>query len=343
MKLKLLVAVALFAVGFGAIGYVLLAPGTAGAATTTYLTATATTTDVTQEAVATGSVAASTSYGLGFGRSPATIASGAAELGCHDRPDVDRGRRQRGHRRPGDRGRRAGDRDQHGRSGPPHHCPGRPRDGRAAAGRRPWPSRPPTIVPQPTRHCPRRRCPSSKRTGRSRRRGAPTRCRCSRRETAVSDAETQYENDQDDDADSSILAQDRRTLRDAKRSLTDDQARQREPARGREGERLECRAGACRRPARPCDGDRPRRRRDHRRRPGGRRHGAADPRGRPGRRRTPRPSLPLLMGPSPAWTSWSAPLHPPATPSSWRRDRCRSPPSSPRPTSWHSRRASRPR
>src|SRR5262245_20058880 len=81
VKLKLLVAVAMFAIGIGAVGYVLFAPSSAGAATTTYLTSTASTTDVTQEAVATGSVAASTSYGLGFGRSPATIASGATSSG----------------------------------------------------------------------------------------------------------------------------------------------------------------------------------------------------------------------------------------------------------------------
>ncbi|MFN8518997.1 MAG: hypothetical protein U0667_06325 [Chloroflexota bacterium] len=54
MKLKLLVAVAMFAIGFGAVGYVLFAPSSAGAATSTYLTATATTTDVTREAVAWG-------------------------------------------------------------------------------------------------------------------------------------------------------------------------------------------------------------------------------------------------------------------------------------------------
>ena len=54
MKRKLLAAVVLLAVGVGATGYVLFAPTAGAAATTQYLTATATTGDVTQEAVATG-------------------------------------------------------------------------------------------------------------------------------------------------------------------------------------------------------------------------------------------------------------------------------------------------
>ncbi len=50
MKRKLLAAVVLLAVGVGATGYVLFAPTAGAAATTQYLTATATTGDVTQQA-----------------------------------------------------------------------------------------------------------------------------------------------------------------------------------------------------------------------------------------------------------------------------------------------------
>ena len=82
MKRKLLAAVVLLAIGVSAIGYVLYAPTTgASAATSRYLTSTARTTDVTQAAVATGSVAAAATYGLGFGRDAALIPSGATSSG----------------------------------------------------------------------------------------------------------------------------------------------------------------------------------------------------------------------------------------------------------------------
>jgi RND family efflux transporter MFP subunit len=82
MKRKLLAAVVLLAVGVGATAYVLFAPTAGAAATTRYLTATATTGDVTKEASATGSVSASSTWGLGFGRAAALIASGATSSGA---------------------------------------------------------------------------------------------------------------------------------------------------------------------------------------------------------------------------------------------------------------------
>ncbi len=82
MKRKLLAAVVLLAIGVSAIGYVLYAPTSgASAATSRYLTSTARTTDVTQAAVATGSVAAAATYGLGFGRDAALVPSGATSSG----------------------------------------------------------------------------------------------------------------------------------------------------------------------------------------------------------------------------------------------------------------------
>ncbi len=82
MKRKLLAAVVLLAVGVGATGYVLFAPSTGAAATTRYLTATAKTGDVTKEASATGSVSASSTWGLGFGRAAALVAAGATSSGA---------------------------------------------------------------------------------------------------------------------------------------------------------------------------------------------------------------------------------------------------------------------
>ena len=66
MKRKLLAAVVLLAVGVGATGYVLFAPTAGAAAATQYLTSTATTGDVTKQASATGTVSASSTWGLGL-------------------------------------------------------------------------------------------------------------------------------------------------------------------------------------------------------------------------------------------------------------------------------------
>ena len=81
MKRKLLLAVALLAVGIGTVGYVLFEPATGSAAATRYITATATTGDVKQEASATGSISASSTWGLGFGRAATLVSSDAASLG----------------------------------------------------------------------------------------------------------------------------------------------------------------------------------------------------------------------------------------------------------------------
>ena len=104
VKRKLLAAVVLLAVGVGATGYVLFAPTAGAAATTQYLTSTATTGDVTQEAVATGTVAASSTWGLGLRADAALIAVRRHQLrGLVDR-HLDGDGRQRRARRPGDQG-----------------------------------------------------------------------------------------------------------------------------------------------------------------------------------------------------------------------------------------------
>jgi multidrug efflux pump subunit AcrA (membrane-fusion protein) len=82
VKRKLFAAVVLLAVGVGASGYALLDPVAGATATTQFLTATAAIGDVTQEAAATGTVSASSTWGLGFGRAPALIASGASSSGA---------------------------------------------------------------------------------------------------------------------------------------------------------------------------------------------------------------------------------------------------------------------
>ncbi len=82
MRLKILAVVGLLAVGLGATVYVVLDPPAGSAATSQFLTARATRTDVVQQAVATGSVAAHATYGLGFGRDTALIPSGATSSGA---------------------------------------------------------------------------------------------------------------------------------------------------------------------------------------------------------------------------------------------------------------------
>jgi RND family efflux transporter MFP subunit len=80
MKLKILAILALAVVGVGA-AFVALGGLPASASTTTrYLTGAVTTGDVTDDVAATGSVAASSSYGVSFG-SPAHIASTTAASG----------------------------------------------------------------------------------------------------------------------------------------------------------------------------------------------------------------------------------------------------------------------
>lgn len=74
MRLKILIALALTAVGVGALGLTLFSDsGTS--ATSQYLTSTATRTTVSKDAVATGTVGAQATYGLAFGQPPQVIAS----------------------------------------------------------------------------------------------------------------------------------------------------------------------------------------------------------------------------------------------------------------------------
>jgi multidrug efflux pump subunit AcrA (membrane-fusion protein) len=80
MRFKLLIAVVLLAVGVGAVGVAII--GLPGGSTpqTQYLTSQATRTTVSQEAVATGTVAATATYGLAFGQ-PAALVLGTSTSG----------------------------------------------------------------------------------------------------------------------------------------------------------------------------------------------------------------------------------------------------------------------
>jgi multidrug efflux pump subunit AcrA (membrane-fusion protein) len=79
MRLKILAAIALIVVGVAAVGFVVFAPSIAnGQGSSQYLTAQATVTDVTQQAVATGNVAAGAVYGLAFGQAPVIVVSSTA-------------------------------------------------------------------------------------------------------------------------------------------------------------------------------------------------------------------------------------------------------------------------
>jgi len=77
MRLKIGAAIALVAVGLGAAGLVILSPGGNGTDSATYLTAQAEVTDVTQEAVASGTIAAASTYALSFGASPEVTSAGS--------------------------------------------------------------------------------------------------------------------------------------------------------------------------------------------------------------------------------------------------------------------------
>ncbi|MBP1704803.1 MAG: secretion protein HlyD family protein [Chloroflexi bacterium] len=78
MKLKIAAAVILVVVGAGAIGFALLSDGSNGTDGVTYLTAQAAVTDVTEEAVASGTVSAATTYALAFGSEPQVTRAGSA-------------------------------------------------------------------------------------------------------------------------------------------------------------------------------------------------------------------------------------------------------------------------
>jgi macrolide-specific efflux system membrane fusion protein len=70
MKTRLVLALALGAVGVGAVVYSFGLLGSSSAATTEYLTAAATVGDVTEDVAATGSLETTASYGLAFGADP---------------------------------------------------------------------------------------------------------------------------------------------------------------------------------------------------------------------------------------------------------------------------------
>jgi multidrug efflux pump subunit AcrA (membrane-fusion protein) len=78
MRWKLVAAVALAAVGIGAVGLVVIGPTLGSSSATRYLTSQAVVTDVTKQVVATGTVSAHETYGLGFGRDPQLVASSSS-------------------------------------------------------------------------------------------------------------------------------------------------------------------------------------------------------------------------------------------------------------------------
>lgn len=78
MRVKIAAAVALVIIGVGAIGFAVMSPGTNGTDGVTYLTAQAAVTDVTEEAVASGTLAAATTYALSFGSEPTVTEAGSS-------------------------------------------------------------------------------------------------------------------------------------------------------------------------------------------------------------------------------------------------------------------------
>jgi len=80
MKLKVIALVALVAVGVGAVGVATGAIGAKAASGPDYLTANATVGDLTDDVAATGTLAASESYGLVFGVGPYVVGDGDAPV-----------------------------------------------------------------------------------------------------------------------------------------------------------------------------------------------------------------------------------------------------------------------
>ena len=70
MRLKVIAAIAMIVVGVGAIGLAVFGPSLGSSAAPQYLTATASRGTVAVQAVATGTVASTASYGLSFGADP---------------------------------------------------------------------------------------------------------------------------------------------------------------------------------------------------------------------------------------------------------------------------------
>lgn len=78
MRLKILAAVGLIVVGVAAIVFVVVGPSLGSSSAVQYITATAAVTNVTQSAAATGSIAASATYGLAFGHDPVIAGSSSS-------------------------------------------------------------------------------------------------------------------------------------------------------------------------------------------------------------------------------------------------------------------------
>ena len=78
MRLKILAAIGLIVVGVAAIGIVVVGPSFGSGSAVQYITATAAVTNVTQSAAATGSLAASATYGLAFGKNPVIAGSSSS-------------------------------------------------------------------------------------------------------------------------------------------------------------------------------------------------------------------------------------------------------------------------
>lgn len=78
MRMKIAAAIALVIVGVGAIGFAILSPGANGTDGVTYLTTQAAVADVTEEAVASGTIAAATTYALTFGSEPTLTQAGSS-------------------------------------------------------------------------------------------------------------------------------------------------------------------------------------------------------------------------------------------------------------------------
>ena len=80
MKTRL-AALALILVGVGAVALAIVGPSFAGSASSKYITSTVTVGTVSAQSVATGTVAASTVYGLKFGTTPDIVSSSATTSG----------------------------------------------------------------------------------------------------------------------------------------------------------------------------------------------------------------------------------------------------------------------
>src|SRR3990172_11086410 len=80
MRLRIIVALGLLVVGLGAVGVVVLRPGSA-TTTTQLLTGVASTADVVEDVAASGTLSASATYALAFGSDPQLVSGTASTSG----------------------------------------------------------------------------------------------------------------------------------------------------------------------------------------------------------------------------------------------------------------------